>query len=601
MAILHVGGMGLKNHFNTLQKAVVNAKPGDTIELHKDVLIENLEIAVFLTINGNNKKITTKQGLNGLMLKSDIKINDVVFPRAPKTNAIVSITDTEQTIELNNVNFIYDTNVFGKKTDSRDWFSDINVYQNKNVNLIAQNSKITYINTNLNYASFRNTKIGSFFDKKSGISASQILLQKSHIDNCQLAGDISADILNTHGLLEIYNSNVKVENLIVKKLLVKTMKSFKQAFNDESYFIDGFVGLYIENSQGIIKNVLNKIGEPVPYKYGNLSIESSNITINKDQNKAPLKSLISNSTVILTTNKKSQYTIKNSEITANDAVATGQSDAYHKLQKLIGLAPVKEQLQTFMASAVLDAKRKARGMSVNEGQLRNMVFEGNAGTGKTTVAKLVAEILFQEKVLKSKNVEIVSRQELVGQHVGETAIKTHNVIESARGGVLFIDEAYALTPTGGNDFAQEAIDQLVRDATEYKDEMIIILAGYTEDMHRFMLSNQGLDSRFPYRIEFPNYSLKELLDILHLSLKNANTFLSDQASHQLNNLFAQYYEANAQSGKLKGNGRFVEILTNKLLNTRDSRLAKEMNLKTHTDKELLTLTTDDINSTFKNL
>ena len=148
-----------------------------------------------------------------------------------------------------------------------------------------------------------------------------------------------------------------------------------------------------------------------------------------------------------------------------------------------------------------------------------MIFTGNPGTGKTTVARIIADIFRSLGFLSKGHLVEVSREDLVGGYVGQTAEKTKKIIEQAKGGILFIDEAYTLSRGGEQDFGKEAIDTLVKGMEDLRKDLVIILAGYTKEMEEFMKKNSGLYSRFPYNIEFADYTSDELLEILNRMVK----------------------------------------------------------------------------------
>lgn len=208
-----------------------------------------------------------------------------------------------------------------------------------------------------------------------------------------------------------------------------------------------------------------------------------------------------------------------------------------ELNQLVGLKTVKEEITRLVDLLRVQQMRQEVGLQ-NKGTSRHMVFFGNPGTGKTTVARLLADIYRELGLLPTGQLVEVDRSGLVGGYVGQTAIKTSEVIEQAIGGVLFIDEAYTLTANKGqNDFGQEAVDTILKAMEDYRDEMIVIVAGYTELMQEFLETNPGLKSRFNYFIEFPDYTPDELVAILELLCKKNEYTLSDSAREKAREIF----------------------------------------------------------------
>ncbi|ADU30414.1 AAA family ATPase [Evansella cellulosilytica] len=187
--------------------------------------------------------------------------------------------------------------------------------------------------------------------------------------------------------------------------------------------------------------------------------------------------------------------------------------AEEQLQQLIGLKEVKEQVNTLASFVKVQNIRKEKGLRTTPIQL-HAIFTGPPGTGKTTVAKIYGQILYELGLLKRGHLVIAGRSDLVAAYVGQTAIKTKKMIKQALGGVLFIDEAYSLVARGDQDFGKEAVDTLVEEMTKHNENLVVILAGYDEKMGPLMGSNPGLKSRFKKTITFPHYSSEELVDIL---------------------------------------------------------------------------------------
>lgn len=198
-------------------------------------------------------------------------------------------------------------------------------------------------------------------------------------------------------------------------------------------------------------------------------------------------------------------------------------------RELIGLKPVKTRIRETAALLLVDRLRRRVGLSAGAPSL-HMCFTGNPGTGKTTVAMRMAEILHRLGYIRRPEVVSVTRDDLVGQYIGHTAPKTKEVIKKAMGGVLFIDEAYYLyKPENERDYGQESIEILLQVMENNRDDLVVILAGYKDRMDKFFQSNPGMSSRIAHHIEFPDYGPDELLAIAKLMLRNQQYTLSFEA------------------------------------------------------------------------
>ena len=240
-----------------------------------------------------------------------------------------------------------------------------------------------------------------------------------------------------------------------------------------------------------------------------------------------------------------------------------------ELSKVVGLESVKNYIRSLNARLMVQEQRKKHGLKVSTTQTLHMIFMGNPGTGKTMMARTVANVLFNMGIISTNKLVETDRSGLVAGYVGQTAMKTREVIESALNGVLFIDEAYALAQGGNNDFGQEAIDTLVKMMDDNRDRLVVILAGYYDDMHNFLNKNAGLQSRFPNIIEFEDYSTDELFSIAERMYKEQGYILSSEAIELLGEIF--------EEGKKQpqfGNGRYVRNIFEKSLNNQAMRLSR---------------------------
>ena len=254
------------------------------------------------------------------------------------------------------------------------------------------------------------------------------------------------------------------------------------------------------------------------------------------------------------------------------AAYTGALDAIRaEINELVGLAPVKEYVFGLADNLQVQQRRAAAGLKTASLSM-HMIFTGNPGTGKTTIARLVARYLKAIGALKGGQLVEVTRADLVGRYTGHTAPLTNSVIESALGGVLFIDEAYSLYRGEQDSFGLEAIDTLVKGMEDHRDELVVILAGYTREMETFLTANSGLASRFPNRIEFPDYTAEELLQITHVQAKNKGYRLAESCTQPLLGYYARWQEADARTA---GNGRLARNTLEKAIFHQSRRLVAE--------------------------
>lgn len=258
-----------------------------------------------------------------------------------------------------------------------------------------------------------------------------------------------------------------------------------------------------------------------------------------------------------------------------------------KLRSLIGLSRAKSEIETLTNFVKIQKEREAKGLKTI-GLSYHCVFTGNPGTGKTTVARIVAEIYKDLGLLAKGHLVETDRSGLIAEYVGQTAVKTNNIIDSALDGVLFIDEAYSLIQGSGNDYGLEAIATLLKRMEDDRNRLVVILAGYDNEMTTFINSNPGLQSRFNRYIHFDDYDIEELKEIFLLNAKNAQYKLTPEAIEQLAKVLT---EALNNKDKNFGNGRFVRNLFEKTLQNQANRLAPNPQTTT---KDLSTITTDDI-------
>lgn len=224
-----------------------------------------------------------------------------------------------------------------------------------------------------------------------------------------------------------------------------------------------------------------------------------------------------------------------------------------KMDSMVGLDEVKDMIRKIISFVNLQKKREEKNMSVEQVSL-HLIFEGNPGTGKTTIARLFSQMLRELGVLKKGHIVEVTKDDLVAGYVGQTGPKTLRKIKEAYGGVLFIDEAYSLHGESSNSFGSEAINTLIKEMEDHRDKFVVIMAGYSGEMKELLNTNSGLNSRFNYNIHFADYSPTQLIEILKGLIQDGNYRITDEALEPLRELFSLRYH---QRDKNFGNGRMV--------------------------------------------
>ena len=280
------------------------------------------------------------------------------------------------------------------------------------------------------------------------------------------------------------------------------------------------------------------------------------------------------------TTQKTEQVEKKDSVIVNEPL---EGDPYKELDELIGLGSVKEEVRSLANFVKLQKQREAQGLKTAKVSY-HLVFYGSPGTGKTTVARIVGRIYKDLGVLKKGHLVETDRSGLVAEYVGQTAVKTNKIIDKALDGVLFIDEAYALAQGGSEDYGKEAIATLLKRMEDNRDRLVVILAGYTDEIEQFINSNPGLRSRFNRYICFPDYSAEELFEIFLLQTQKNDYILSEEAGDCLKKHFEAKIE---QKSKDFGNARYVRNLFEKTIEIQANRLASVPQLTNEMMAELI--------------
>lgn len=374
--------------------------------------------------------------------------------------------------------------------------------------------------------------------------------------------------LGSEDALSVVSSEqlMRSQGIAATKGFIKVMEdSFDTKFPDDNFFV-----IEILRANGIDEDVINKYAVLL-YRFASILAKADGNVDEKET--AWLANMV----------KFTESPNKDRET----AHAAKDAPALQQLDKLIGLESVKEEVNKLTNFIKVQNLRKQKGMNAITLSY-HCVFTGNPGTGKTTVARIVAQIYRELGILKKGQLVETDRSGLVAEYVGQTAVKTNKIIDSALDGVLFIDEAYSLVQGGGNDYGKEAIATLLKRMEDDRDRLIVILAGYDNEMKLFIDSNPGLQSRFNRYIHFSDYNAEELMAIFKLNLKKFDYELTNDAEQKISHLFSYAVSHKDQNF---GNGRYARNVLEKTLENQATRLATVSEI---TEQMLRTIEEHDI-------
>lgn len=577
MKVLHVGGFNPLNRFKTLEDALKKAKHDDQIILHKHVN-ESVIINKSIILDGNGYSLKIDSDTVGIKNSNNnhLVINNLTFIANTRANAIIN----EGILELTNVKMKLNGPV--RKF--------LPLLYSDGSKLILNNCELLKVNTTQNTTTKAiNCKFYNYYG------------DNIHIE----PNDNSNEFSNLYGRSKFINctlSHMDIDNAQIEncKIGPYTHISNSNLKNIKIYQKDEELNVKIkkESSYGLLDNQSDEkyclyLTDDITLQHYNIEIQDQefipifgnhvNLQINKTKTNTEYENELYNSTLKATdtndTNywhlSKSKLSAVRSKINSNIKEETGLD----KLNKLIGLQSVKRKINEIMNNIQVQSQNKNDDFEFSY----HMIFSGEPGTGKTTVAKYVTEALYEVGAIPENKFTVATVDSLVAGYVGQTAQKTREVLEKAVGGVLFIDEAYMLNvKQGQNTFNDEAIGVLIEFMENRRKDLIVILAGYKKEMTEFLASNTGLDSRIE-RVEFEDYTPQEMVQIFELMRKSNNIEYIDEnkIKQNLEKYFTLVTQLNLQipdvNGRITngGNGRLVRNIFQKIITERNSRIINE--------------------------
>src|SRR5690625_4725806 len=292
-------------------------------------------------------------------------------------------------------------------------------------------------------------------------------------------------------------------------------------------------------------------------------------------------------------NRKGQINIVFHEVekTKNDTLHIEKYNPFKQIDEqfsnFIGLKNLKQTIKEIYATIIINSKREQIGLQTSN-QVLHMLFKGNPGTGKTTVARKLARMFFEMNILSKGHFVEAERADLVDKYIGQTAQKTRSILNKSMGGILFIDEAYSLARGGEKDFGKEAIDTLVKHMEDYHNDFILILAGYPNEMEHFLYLNPGLKSRFPFILDFQNYDVDQLMKIAKQMVVEREYQLTKEAEWKLQTHLVKQTQANIRNFS---NARYVRNIVEHAIRLHAVRLVSKDQFST---EDLIQLTGNDL-------
>lgn len=583
MSVLNVGGINPLKRYKTFPEALAKAKPDDVIMLHKKVTISSV-IDKHVIIDGNNNEVTVESGQAGFICNTSAIIKNVKFKIGSRSNAIV----------LNNGGILENVSI-SFQSPVHEFYPSI---MHKHGKLMISNSNLQMLSTmDETQTEIVDTVFSDYYGRQFEISSfdnlstlmGRVTIKRSEISMVMFAGDVQV-IESTIGQFNVNRNILRIHASVFSPLPINNKLNMKKEPSHGP----------LSNKDDETKYLLQSSGEVYVDQYQTAETDDfvslfitqgllDVINVNNDDPQG--YHIVRNATLSFTdTNDSAYYDVSDSTISqVNSNVRTSQKveTAMDKLNGLIGLQSVKQSVTNIMNTIKVNQDTNNKDFAFSY----HMVFAGDPGTGKTTVAKIVAQALFEIGAVSQNKLTEVTVDKLIKGYVGQTAANVREILDGALGGVLFIDEAYELSVKDGvNSFNSEALSVIIRYMEDHRDDLVVIAAGYTKEMKQFIASNIGLQRRFQW-IDFEDYSAQEMADIFNLMRTSHEKEYEDvELNNAIPQLFAKlidiYLSKPDANGRITkgGNGGLARNVYQQVIQSQNNRIVSNVDETRHITK-----------------
>lgn len=592
MKTIHVGGINPINRVKTLHDAIAKARDDDTIELHKDIHIGDdknsqvININKNIIIHGNHHSLSVAQGRVGIRVNTPLEISQLTFQVETRANAMIinaDVTMDEIITKLNGpIREFYPIIQVNSQYDK-----DNNLIRKTSVTVSNSTLLLFYANNNT-ISEFTDTTFKSYYDGDIVLSSREdtsklhgkVTINGGVLRSIDLYGNGVIDhaaiskFVDIHGHYDIFDSDFNIPKEDVKAKAYKKEPSSGPLSNQ----LDSRYALALQNQSEVSLN--NYHVSQSNDDYFGIVAYGTNVTIENVNNDTQLlKHVIRHSTVSYKDTHDQNYWDLSDTTTAYVRSTVNSNNehitAKEKLDEMIGQQAVKDQVNSIMNTIEMNRKTDNKDFEFSY----NMIFAGNPGTGKSTIARIVAEALFEIGAIPQNKFTQSTSDEFVKGFVGQTGSNTRKILDNALGGVLFIDEAYELTVKDNtNSFNSEVISVLIRYMEEHRSDLVVIAAGYNQEMKEFLSSNVGLTRRFQW-IQFEDYSNDEMGKIFE-SMRHS--FNDEYETPELQQLIVPLFDRLTQTnlsipdakGRVNngGNGGLVRNVYQQIVQARNNRV-----------------------------